>query len=151
MTDLTPKQEKFCRKYIELGNASEAYRQSYDAGKMKPEVIHVKACELLKNGNVKVRVEELQAKHQKRHDVTMDSLTSEYEEARVLALADKQYSPVISAITGKAKLHGLLIDKAETKLTFENMTDEQLNAAIRQFATEAGLGVADAGSCKAKE
>lgn len=30
---LTPKQEKFCQLYIELGNASEAYRQSYDCSK----------------------------------------------------------------------------------------------------------------------
>ena len=32
---LTPKQEKFCQLYIELGNASEAYRQSYDCSKMQ--------------------------------------------------------------------------------------------------------------------
>lgn len=108
---LTPKQEKFVQKYIELSNASEAYRQSYDAGNMKPEVIWVKACELLKNGNVAVRVAELQQMHQHRHMVTVDSLTEEYEEARRLALSDRQYSPVIAAITGKAKLHGLVVDK----------------------------------------
>lgn len=28
---MTPKQDKFCMLYIELGNASEAYRQSYNA------------------------------------------------------------------------------------------------------------------------
>jgi len=33
---LTIKQEKFCNLYIELGNASEAYRQSYNCEKMKP-------------------------------------------------------------------------------------------------------------------
>ena len=33
MTDkLTPKQEAFCLKYIELGNATEAYYAAYDAG-----------------------------------------------------------------------------------------------------------------------
>ena len=33
MGNLTPKQEKFCQKYIEMGNASEAYRQAYNASK----------------------------------------------------------------------------------------------------------------------
>ena len=56
---LTPKQEAFARAYVETGNASEAYRRAYDADNMKPEVVKVKACELLKNGNVAVTVEAL--------------------------------------------------------------------------------------------
>ena len=36
---LTPKQEKFAQVYVETSNASEAYRQAYDALKMKPETI----------------------------------------------------------------------------------------------------------------
>jgi len=111
---LTPKQESFCKAYIETGNASEAYRRSYNAGNMKPETIHVKACELLKKGNVAVRMEQLQERAQKRHDVTVDSLTAELEEARLQAKADeKGASAAVSAVMGKAKLHGLLIDKNE--------------------------------------
>ena len=35
---LTFKQEKFCKYYVDTeGNASEAYRMSYDASKMKPK------------------------------------------------------------------------------------------------------------------
>lgn len=56
---LTPKQETFCQEYIKCGNASEAYRIAYDCKNMKPETINVKACELLKNGNIMVRVQEL--------------------------------------------------------------------------------------------
>jgi phage terminase small subunit len=40
---LTVKQENFCLAYMETGNASEAYRRAYNAGKMKPAVINVKA------------------------------------------------------------------------------------------------------------
>ena len=36
---LTPKQEAFARAYIETSNASEAYRQSYSASRMKDETI----------------------------------------------------------------------------------------------------------------
>ena len=56
---LTPKQETFCQEFIKCGNASEAYRKVYNCTNMKPETINVKACELLKNGNVTVRIKEL--------------------------------------------------------------------------------------------
>ena len=44
---LTPKQEASCLAYTKTGNASEAYRQAYDAKGMKDTTIHVKASELL--------------------------------------------------------------------------------------------------------
>lgn len=48
---LTLKQEAFCQAYIQNGgNASEAYRSAYNAGKMKADVVNVKACELMKSG-----------------------------------------------------------------------------------------------------
>lgn len=46
---LTPKQEKFCQLYIELGNASEAYRQSYDCSKMASKTINEVAARMLTN------------------------------------------------------------------------------------------------------
>ena len=69
---LTQKQENFSLKFIECGNASEAYRHAYNAGRMKQEVIAVKACELLKNGNVAVRVETLRAEAQERTQITVE-------------------------------------------------------------------------------
>ena len=36
---LTVKQEAFCQNYLELGNASEAYRQAYDAEDMNSNVV----------------------------------------------------------------------------------------------------------------
>lgn len=60
MSKLTLKQEKFCNLYIELGNASEAYRRSYSCSKMKTESINRKAAELLANGKVSARVAKLQ-------------------------------------------------------------------------------------------
>lgn len=56
---LTPKQEKFCLVYLETGNASEAYRQSYDAQSMKPETVNKRASELLDNGAIAGRLDEL--------------------------------------------------------------------------------------------
>ena len=56
---LTEKEEFFCQKFIELGNASAAYRHAYDCKKMKPSTIHRKACELQKKGKVTARLSEL--------------------------------------------------------------------------------------------
>jgi phage terminase small subunit len=110
---LTPKQEKFCQKYIELGNAAEAYRHAYDAENMKPVTIRRKAAELLEGGNVAAHVRALRDLHQVRHVVTVDSITTELEQARSLALESKQASAAVSASLGKAKLHGLIVDKNE--------------------------------------
>lgn len=113
-TDLTPKQEAFAQAYVETGSASEAYRRAYNVGaKTKPEVVHVKASELLKNGKVAVRVAELQAAAQERHEITVDDLIAELEEARDIAKAEGQAAAAVSATLGKAKLLGLLVDKVE--------------------------------------
>lgn len=61
MRALTKKQEAFALGYIKTGNASEAYRNAYDAKGSKPETINVRASELLKNSKVAARVEELRA------------------------------------------------------------------------------------------
>ena len=56
---VTPKQERFVQNIIKGMSQREAYRDAYPKNKSKDEVIDVKACELLKNGKVKVRYEEL--------------------------------------------------------------------------------------------
>ena len=84
---LTPKQDAFACAYVETGNASEAYRRAYDASSMKEETIWRKAKECLDNGKVTARVEQLQAAHAERHNVTIDRLTDELELARQGAIA----------------------------------------------------------------
>lgn len=110
---LTEKQAAFARAYIETGNASEAYRLSYDAARMKDETVHVKASELLKNGKVTVRIADLQAEAAERHDITVDSLVVELEEARKLAIDTEAPGAAVSATMGKAKLLGLIVEKSE--------------------------------------
>lgn len=55
---LTPKQEKFCQLYIELGNASEAYRQSYDCQDMKSESINRLAKKELDKIKIRSRLDQ---------------------------------------------------------------------------------------------
>jgi len=74
---LSPKQEAFCLSYIETANASEAYRRSYNAGKMKPSTINEKASRLIADGKIRARLDELRAGHKKRHEVTVDRIVAE--------------------------------------------------------------------------
>lgn len=106
MANLTPKQERFAQLYVELGNASEAYRQAYDTS-AKAESIHVRASELMSDGKISVRIQELKGEVIQRHRVTVDSLMEELEEARQLALATDAPAPAVAATMGKAKLAGL--------------------------------------------
>lgn len=113
-TKLTNKQEAACQAYIECGgNQSEAYRRSYAAENMKPEVVWVEACKLFAIHKVAIRVLELQAVHAKRHNVTVDSITRELDEAREMAREERQPAAMTGASSVKAKLHGLITDKKE--------------------------------------
>ena len=71
---LTPKQEKFANLYIELGNASEAYRQSYDAGKMGADTIKNNASVLLKHKGVNDYITITRGKLQEKHNITKESI-----------------------------------------------------------------------------
>ena len=108
MSNLTPKQEKFCLVYMETGNASEAYRQAYDVREgTKESTINRKAKTLVDQSNISARISELRATHAARHNVTVDSLIADLEADRQLAREIGQPGAAISASMGKAKLLGL--------------------------------------------
>ncbi|WP_180072198.1 terminase small subunit [Acinetobacter sp. YH12200] len=117
MARLQPKQEKFCQLYIELGNASEAYRQAYDTSRMKSETVGRKAQELLNHGIITAYIEELRVVHRERHNITVDDLIAELEEARQLAKDPVKPQPaaMVSATMGKAKILGF--DKQVVELS----------------------------------
>lgn len=81
---LTVKQENFCQKYVEHGNASAAYRYAYDCKNMKPETIWRNATALLKNNKVTTRIKELHDMHLKKHEVTVDRIVAELEKLAFL-------------------------------------------------------------------
>lgn len=139
---LTAKQEAFCLAYMETGNASEAYRRSYDAGKMKPETVTKRASELLSNGEVTGRVAQLQQMAVTRHAITVDDLIAELEEARTLAAGGEKPQPsaMVSATMGKAKLLGFDVQKIDATVTSKEgvlvigatMTPEAWAAAAKE-------------------
>lgn len=75
---LTMKQEAFCLKYVETGNASAAYRNAYDASGMLPATVNKRASELLANGEITGRVDELKQAMLDRHHITRERVLREY-------------------------------------------------------------------------
>lgn len=100
--------EKFAQAVAKGKSATEGYAE---AG-FKPQ--RQNAARLMTNDVIVARVKELQAEGAERTLVSIESLTNELEEARRLAMSDeKGASAAVAAVMGKAKLHGLLIEKNE--------------------------------------
>ena len=108
----TPKELQFAMAYVESGNAGEAYRVAYDTSGIDATARR-NAFTVLHRPRVTGEVERLQAEHCERHKVTVDRLTEELEAARQLAFQNKSASAAVAATMGKARLHGLLVDKQE--------------------------------------
>lgn len=89
---------------------SDAYRKAgYKVDSMKPATLHRKAKAMMDKSKIAARLAELREPIVKRHNVTVDSLMIELEEARQVALGAEtpQSSAAVAATMGKAKLCGL--------------------------------------------
>jgi phage terminase small subunit len=108
MIKLTDKQEKFCQLVVELGNKAEAYRESYNTNS-SAQVQSVSAQKLLDKPTISLRIEEIREKLKSKHNITVESLLKELEEARTCALTAEtvQSSAAVSATMSKAKLLGM--------------------------------------------
>lgn len=111
------KMEKFCLAYVETANAAESYRIAYNTENMATATIGREGYNTLQKPQVQARLEELRKKVMERHEITVDTLLAELEEARTAALCAEtpQTSAAVSATMGKAKLLGL--DKKIVELT----------------------------------
>ena len=135
---LTIKQENFCQAFIELGVASHAYQQAYNAENMKPATVHRRAHDLVTtNDAVMARIAELREQSVKRHLVTVDSLTDELDDMLGLATKNEQPAAGVSAVLGKAKIHGYLTeDRSNERDPIKDMSDKELDARIAELAGE---------------
>ena len=113
---LTPQQEKFARLVAEGKTQADAYRGAYKVNpKTKKESVIVNASKLMADANITQRVEEIRNKADIKTVETIEKLTKELNRAFEMAMKLEQVSPAVSAVMGKAKLLGLLVDKVETK------------------------------------
>lgn len=118
--NFSDKMEKFCLAYVETANAAESYRIAYNTANMATATIGREGYNTLQKPQVQARLEELRKKVMERHEITVDTLLAELEEARKAALGAEtpQTSAAVSATMGKAKLLGL--DKKIVELTGKN-------------------------------
>jgi len=74
---LTIKQQSFVDKYMELGNASEAYRQAYSTGNMNADSIKKRAYELMNHDKVSATIQALRGDLAEKASITKESLIDE--------------------------------------------------------------------------
>ncbi|WP_019170680.1 hypothetical protein [Pseudaminobacter salicylatoxidans] len=137
--------ESFAQALAAGKSADEAYAQ---AG-FKPN--RGNAARLKANENIRKRVEELQGRVAKKVEVTVESLAHELEEARSLAIAEKQSSAAVSATMGKAKLFGLGTENRRLSGTvqvititpqhLDGLTDDELAALEAAYPVLQKLGL----------
>ena len=109
---LTVKQEAFVQAYINTGSASGAYRQAYDvSASTKPETVWESASRLLADRKVSARIEEMHKLAEGKTLFAVEQALSEFEDARQLAMDNGQPSAAVAAITGKAKLFGMMTER----------------------------------------
>lgn len=113
---LTAKQLKFAHKYAECGDATLAYRFSYNYIKMKDSTIWTEAWKLLNHPEVSKRIDEIQSYNAAKNAITVDSLNKKLEVAYAGALGKDQNGAAVQAVMGLAKLNGLLVDKVDSKV-----------------------------------
>lgn len=132
MKKLTPKQENFCLHYLELGNASEAYRNAGYSKGMSDKTVNEASARLLKNSKVIARLNELRKPIVEKTMITIEDLVEELEKARKAALGAEtvQASAAISATMGKAKLLGFGIEKIDFNVN-NNLAEALARAKAR--------------------
>lgn len=137
--------ELFAQALAKGRTPEDAYR---DAG-FKPA--RQNAHRLMTNDDVSTRVAEIKDKAAARVVVTVESLAVELEEARTIAIAEKQSAAAVSASMGKAKLFGLGVENRNVKGTLQivsitqdqidGLTDEEIDALDRAQPVLRKLGI----------
>ncbi len=126
---LTPKQERFCQEVAKnSSNASACYRLAYNCSNMKDETVNNNAYMLLKNSEIKARIEELRQPTIEKLNYNLETAVKELEEARLLAQHLNKPEAMINAIVGKAKLLGLGSEK--NRETATTLINEQNNSQV---------------------
>lgn len=127
---LTLEQERFCMAYLETGKAKDAYLQAYGSNAPKKDL-----TALMTNTAVVARVtflyNQIMSLMQQSCAADLDLLVRELEQARQLAIHIEEPSAAIAATMGKAKLHGLMIDRKEISMKRpEDMTEAELRQVL---------------------
>ncbi|CAB4168888.1 hypothetical protein UFOVP581_13 [uncultured Caudovirales phage] len=129
---LTPKQESFAQAIASGMTQADAYRHAYDVGAdTKPETIWKRASELMEEGEVSGRVQELKEQLSKKALWTREMSVK----ALMTAYKDGNPSVKVSAVKELNAMHGFNAP-TKTEITVsqksvDEMTDEELAHTIQ--------------------
>ncbi|WP_020208275.1 terminase small subunit [Gilvimarinus chinensis] len=113
MAKLTEKQERFCLAYIETGNASEAYRRSYDCSNSSESSVNRLAKALMDNIKIASRIDELRAPVREKAQLTLEQHLEDLKRLRDKAEQEGKFAAAVTAETNRGKASGLYVEKHE--------------------------------------
>ena len=124
--EINTRQELFCRLIAEGRSQYESYTEAGFKATTRGAA-DVEACKLLKAPKITARVKEIQAENALAARISVTKMyVAIYDKAR----ANNDLGPAAAAVTGVAKLHGLVIDRAQIEPDLCIMTLKQ-GGAVR--------------------
>jgi phage terminase small subunit len=114
---LTQKQEAYCQLVASGSNYSDAYRSAYNCAHTKDTTVNRNAAALAKHDKITARLMVLNKQHQQRHDITVDTITADFQENIQLAKELNKPEAVNSALNGLMKLYGLGVEKHKHEIS----------------------------------
>lgn len=108
---------------------SDAYRSAYSAGKMKATSINVNASKLMADTNIAQRVVSLRAPVIAKMQYGLQEAMLEAEDAFKVSKMKENGGAMVAAVTLRAKLQGLLIERKEVRTgPLDDMPADELEA-----------------------
>ena len=117
MIKLTPQREKFAQEIVKGGTQSDAYRKAYPKSlKWQVNAVNVSASQLMADPNVTLRVAELRAPIVAKIQYGLEQAMADADEAMEICRAKENGGAFVSAVTLKAKLNNLLVERKEIRI-----------------------------------
>lgn len=117
MSNLTPKQEIFCREIAQGSTYSDAYRKAYNCDKMKMATINNSAYKLMLRGEITARIRAIKEKTEEK--LVYTALQSFQKLCEIQEQAEKKgdRKSALRAEELKGKLAQLYVDKSDVQLS----------------------------------
>jgi phage terminase small subunit len=116
MRQLTMKQHRFVDEYINTGNASEAYRRSYDCKNSTNRTIQINAAKLLSNTIVALAIKREKERLSRSSRLGSKDIENNLYSIFERSLETDQLNTARACMMDIAKLNGLIIQKQEQQI-----------------------------------
>lgn len=138
MANLTDQQEIFCHEIVKGKSQFAAYQVAYPSStKWKRAQVDSKASTLAAQEKVKGRIERLRAPILRKTTYEVVEAMEEAGRALELAMSTEQVGAAVAAIQLRAKLHGLLIERKEVKVSkFDDIEADDKQTLIETMKAE---------------